>query len=339
MSAEDLTAAVLFIGVSAYAVFGGADFGAGFWDLVAGGAETGRRPRAVIEHAIGPVWEANHVWLVFVLVVLWTGFSGVFASIFVTMFVPLSIAALGIVLRGSSFAFRKVVPAVAQQRIFGALFATSSIIVPFFLGAVVGGIVSGRVPTDGTAGDLWSSWTGPSSIVGGLLAVSVCAYLAAVFLANDAGRLGEPGLVGYFRRRAIGAAVVAGVLSAIGFLTLRRDAEHLQEHLTGRALPLVLLSALFGTAALVWLLRDSLPRARFAAVGAVAAVVWGWGVSQWPYMLPTTVTVEEAAAPDPTLWTIIIVTVVAVLVVFPSLALLYVLDERNELEPATPSAN
>ncbi len=258
MTAADLTAVVLFIAITAYAVFGGADFGAGFWDLLAGGAERGRRPRALIEHAIGPVWEANHVWLIFCLVVLWTAFSEVFASIMLTMFVPLSIAALGIVLRGASFAFRKVVPDVAEQRVFGAAFATSSVIVPFFLGAVVGGIVSGRVPAGGTAGDRWTSWTGPSSIVGGLLAVGVCAYLAAVFLASDAGRMGEDDLVGYFRRRAIGAAVVCGGLAVAGFVALGPDAHHLHRHLGDRGLPLVVASTLSGLAALVLLLRGAI---------------------------------------------------------------------------------
>jgi cytochrome d ubiquinol oxidase subunit II len=332
---EDLVAVILFAAITAYAVFGGADFGAGFWDLVAGGDERGRRPRALIEHAIGPVWEANHVWLVFCLVVLWTAFPTVFASITLTMFVPLSIAALGIVLRGSSFAFRKVAPRIAEQRLFGAAFAASSIIVPFCLGAVVGGIVSGRVPDGGTAGDRWSSWTGPSSIVGGLLAVAVCAYLASMFLAHDAGRLGDPDLVAYFRRRAIGTAVVAGALAFAGFLALDRDAEHLHRQLTDRALPLVILSTVCGLAAIVLLLRNSVVVARVAAVGAVAAVVWGWGVAQWPYLLPTSVTIDQGAAPDATLWSVVVVTLVAAVTVVPALVLLYVLDQRGELEPAT----
>ncbi len=332
MTAADLTAVVLFIGITAYAVFGGADFGAGFWDLTAGGTEKGRRPRALIEHAIGAVWEANHVWLIFCLVVLWTAFSEVFASIMLTMFVPLSIVALGIVLRGASFAFRKVVPDIAEQRVFGAAFATSSVIVPFFLGAVVGGVVSGRVPGGGTAGDRWTSWTGPASIVGGLLAVGVCAYLAAVFLASDAGRMGQDDLVGYFRRRAIGAAVVCGGLAVAGFVALGSDAHYLQRRLGAQGLALVIASTLLGLAALVLLLRGAVRPARFAAVGAVATVVWGWGVAQWPYLLPTSVTIDAAAAPSGTLASVVVVTVIAALVVFPSLALLYVLDQRGALD-------
>ena len=332
MSAADAVAVVLFGGVTVYAIFGGADFGAGFWDLFAGDAEKGKRPRALIEHAIGPVWEANHVWLIFCLVVLWTGFAETFASITLTLFVPLSIAALGIVLRGSGFAFRKVVPGVAEQRVFGAAFAISSVVVPYCLGAVVGSIVSGRVPAGARAGDPVSSWINGSSIVGGLLAVTVCAYLAAVFLAYDAHRVGEEDLVGYFRRRAIGAAIVAGVLAIVGYFVLGEDAQHLHRHLGDRGLPLVILSAICGLAALTLLLRGSIRAARAFAVGAVASVVWGWGVAQWPYLLPTSMTIERGAAPRGTLVALMVVTGIAVVVIVPSLALLYVLDQRNALE-------
>src|SRR5690348_6763506 len=169
----------------AYAMFGGADFGAGFWDLTAGGAERGRRPRGLIDRSIGPVWEANHVWLIFCLVVLWTAFPGAFAAIMTTLYVPLGLAALGIVLRGSGFAFRKVSVRTADQRVNGVLFAVSSVVTPFFFGAVAGGIASGRVPTSG-GGDALSSWWNPTSVLGGAMAVVVCAYLAAVFLAAEA---------------------------------------------------------------------------------------------------------------------------------------------------------
>src|SRR5881394_1713823 len=198
---DDAVAVVLFFGVVAYAVFGGADFGAGFWDLVAGGPQHGARPRAVIAHSIGPVWEANHVWLIFALVVLWTGFPEAFASITLTLFVPLSIAALGIVFRGSGFAFRKEVFRTSSQRNFGAAFALSSVLVPYCMGAIAGAIASGHVPAGGKAGDPWSSWINPTAILGGVLAVIVCAYLAAVYLVWDSRRLGRDDMVEYFRRR------------------------------------------------------------------------------------------------------------------------------------------
>src|SRR5258705_46392 len=196
-------AVMLFVGVTAYALFGGADFGAGFWDLTAGGADRGARPRALVDHSIGPVWEANHVWLIFCLVVLWTAFAEAFASIMLTLFVPLTIAAFGIVIRGSSFAFRKAVFRTRDRRNFGAAFAASSVLVPFCMGAVAGAIASGRVPSGGRAGDPWDSWINPTSILGGVLAVVVVAYLAAVYLTWDARRIDDGEMVEYFRRRAV----------------------------------------------------------------------------------------------------------------------------------------
>ncbi len=147
----------------------------------------------MIDHSIGPVWEANHVWLIFVFVVLWTGFSEAYASITLTLFVPLTLAAFGIVLRGSSFAFRKTVFRTRDRRNFGAAFAVSSVIVPYCFGAVAGAIASGRVPAGGVAGDPWDSWVNPTSVLGGVLAVVVVAYLAAVYLVWDARRLGDHG--------------------------------------------------------------------------------------------------------------------------------------------------
>src|SRR4051795_7946167 len=159
---DTAAALLLFAAITIYAIFGGADFGAGFWDLTAGGAQRGARPREVIDHSIGPVWEANHVWLVFVFVVLWTGFPEAYASITLTLFVPLTIAALGIVLRGASFAFRKTVFTTRDRRNFGAAFAISSVIVPYCFGTVAGAVASGRVPAGGVAGDPVASWINPT---------------------------------------------------------------------------------------------------------------------------------------------------------------------------------
>ncbi|HEY2332662.1 MAG TPA: cytochrome d ubiquinol oxidase subunit II, partial [Acidimicrobiales bacterium] len=232
-------AVLLFVAVTAYAVFAGADFGAGFWDLVAGGAARGARPREVVDHSIGPVWEANHVWLIFCFVLLWTGFSEAYASITLTLFVPLAIAALGIVMRGSSFAFRKTVFRTRDRRNFGAAFAVSSVFVPYCFGAVAGAIASGRVPAGGVAGDRWTSWINPTSVIGGLLAVVACAYLAAVYLVADARRLSDPVMEDYFRRRAVGAAIAAGAVAFVGIFVLHADAHYLFDELTSRALPVV----------------------------------------------------------------------------------------------------
>jgi cytochrome bd ubiquinol oxidase subunit II len=324
-------AVLLFVAVTAYAIFGGADFGAGFWDLVAGGAVAGERPREVIDHSIGPVWEANHVWLIFCFVVLWTGFSEAYASITLTLFVPLTLAAFGIVLRGSSFAFRKTVFRTRDRRNFGAAFALSSVLVPYCFGAVAGAIASGRVPAGGEAGDPWTSWVNPTSVLGGVLAVVVVAYLAAVYLVWDSRRLGDQAMVEYFRRRAVGAAVAAGAVAFVGIFVLRSDARYLFDELTTKALPLVILSALCGTASLVILVRRAEHWARLLAVGAVASIVIGWGVAQWPYILPESLEVEDAAAPSGTLNAILVAAVGAVVIVLPGFILLYVLDQRSLL--------
>ena len=331
MNLQNTIAVVLFFGVTAYAIFGGADFGAGFWDLIAGGAQRGERPRALIDHSIGPVWEANHVWLIFCLVVLWTAFSQAFASITLTLFVPLTLAAFGIVLRGASFAFRKAVLRTRDRRNFGAAFALSSVLVPYCMGSVAGAIASGRVPAGGEAGDPWTSWINPTSVIGGLLAIAVCAYLSAVYLVWDAHRLGDPDLGEYFRRRAIAASVVAGAIAFVGIFVFHSDAKYLYDGLTSRALPLVIASGICGIGSLVLLVRGDTGIARVLSVGAVATVVVGWGVAQWPYMLPESLKVSQAAAPTGTLEAVLVVFVFAAVVILPSLALLYTLDQKSLL--------
>jgi cytochrome d ubiquinol oxidase subunit II len=335
---------VLLLAVVAYAVFGGADFGAGFWDLIAGGSERGEHPREVIERSIGPVWEANHVWLIFIFVVLWTSFPEAYASITLTLFVPLTIAALGIVLRGASFAFRKAVVRLRYRRAFGAAFAASSVLVPYCMGAIAGGIASGRVPAGGQAGDPVHSWINATSVLGGVLAVAAVAYLAAVYLVWDARRLGDAEMAEYVRRRAVVAAGVVGVISIVGIFVLRADASYLFHGLASRALPLVILSVVCGVGALVLLIRKAARGARALAIVAVATVIIGWGVAQWPYILPESLTFSAAAAPTGTLAAVLVVVVLAVLIVAPGFALLYLLHEKSLLpdegvddEPA-PSA-
>ena len=324
-------AIVLFVGILTYAVFGGADFGAGFWDLIAGGPAKGAEPRSVIEHAIGPVWEANHVWLIFSFVVLWTCFPEAYASITLTLFVPLAIAALGIVLRGSGFAFRKAVTKTSSRRNFGAAFAVSSILVPYCFGAVIGAIASGRVPPGGQAGDPWSSWVNPTSILGGVMAVTMATYLASVYLTLDARRLSDAGMAQYFRRRAVVAAVVAGAVALIGIFVLRADARFLFDELTSRALPIVIVSTLAGAGSLVLLLRDATRGARVLAALAVLTLVGAWGVAQYDYILPQTLTIAQAAAPSGTIAAILVATAIAAVLIGPSFVLLFVLDQRSML--------
>lgn len=332
MSKADAVAGVLWVGVTLYAVFGGADFGAGLWALLAGGGKRGTRARALVDWAIGPVWEANHVWLIFALVVLWTAFPTAFASIMSTLFIPLSLVALGIVLRGAGFAFHGVAGRMGGRRVAEILFGLSSVITPFFMGTVVGAIASGRVPIGNAAGDPVTSWLNPLSLLVGTLFVATGAYLAAVFLISDARRLGDADLERYFRARALAAALVAGAIAVAGIFALRDDARYVYDRLTDQGLPLVLLSAVCGLGALVLIARSARRGTRELAVGAVVAVIWGWGVAQFPYLLPERLTISAGAAPGPTLTTVLIVFGVAVVLVLPALGLLYTLTQRSLLE-------
>src|SRR5919112_4391300 len=223
---------LVVVGITAYAVLGGADFGAGFWDLTAGGAERGGRVRGMVQRSMSPVWEANHVWLIFVLVIAWTAFPVAFGSVFSTLAIPLFLAAVGIIFRGTAFALRGHAATIREARSIGATFALSSVIVPFCFGATIGGIASGRVPVGNQAGDAITSWLNPTSILIGVLAVATGAYLAAVFLAGDSVRAGLPDLARAFRARALGAAVVTGAIALVGLFVLRSDARALFDGLT-----------------------------------------------------------------------------------------------------------
>lgn len=355
MTKADAAVGILWVGATFYALFGGADFGGGFWDLIAGDAEKGERPRELIQRSLTPVWEANHVWLIFVLVILWTAFPPAFSAVFTTLYVPIALAALGIVLRGAGFAFRKQIEGLSGRRAMGATFALSSVLTPFFMGAVVGAIASGNVPAEGN-GDAFSSWLEPLPLLTGAMFVATGAYLAAVFLVGDARRAGEEDLERYFVRRALVAAAVAGVAAAVGLVELHAEARYVFDRLVDQGLPLVAASAVCGLALLVLLLRPTgLERPymegnrpvgdgaagapaigarilRPLAGGAVVGVIWGWGVAQFPYLLPTSLRIDQAAAPDPTLSVIFVVFAAAAVLVLPSLGLLYVLSQRDLLE-------
>jgi cytochrome bd ubiquinol oxidase subunit II len=332
VSKADAVAVVLWIGVTMYAVFGGADFGAGLWSLLSGAGDRGRRPRELIDWAIGPVWEANHVWLIFVLVVLWTGFPSAFEAVFSTLFIPLSLAALGVVLRGAGFAFHHNARRARGRLLAERLFGLASVLTPFFLGTVVGAIAGGRVPVGNATGDPVTSWLNPLSLVIGALFTATGAYLSAVFLVSDARRARAPDLERYFGRRALVSAVVTGAGAALGLFMLHRHARYVFDGLTHDGLPLVILSALCGISVLVLLQRRAQRGARVLAVGAVASVVWGWAIAQHPYLLPKDLTISAGAAPSATLTALLVVFGVAVLLVIPAFVLLFTLAQRSVVE-------
>ncbi|MFI6284171.1 cytochrome d ubiquinol oxidase subunit II [Streptomyces sp. NPDC051018] len=330
MDLPDVLLIVLWTGLTAYVLFGGADFGAGIWDLLAGGTERGRPQRALVEHSIGPVWEANHVWLIFIIVLTWTGLPSAFAAIASTLYIPLTAVALGIIARGSAFAFRKVSRSPGYQRLFGATFAFSSLVTPFFLGAVAGAIASGRVPPGIAEGDLVTSWANPTSLITGALAIGTAAYLAAVYLTRDAQRTGDAALTEALRRRALAAGVVVGVLAVLGLIVLHADAPVLFGDLTHwAALPLLIVSVASGIVSLALLAHGRyLVAVRMTAALAVTGLLWGWGVAQYPDILPG-LPLARAAATDRVLAASLGSLAAGALLLIPSLWWLYATFQRD----------
>ena len=330
---DDVCLAFVLLGITAYAVLGSADFGAGFWDLTAGGAHRGGRLRGMVQRSMSPVWEANHVWLIFVLVIVWTAFPVVFGSIFSTLSIPLFLAAIGIIFRGTAFALRGQAATINEARVLGAMFALSSVLIPFFLGAAIGGVASGRVPVGNAAGDLITSWLNPTSALIGVVGVLSGAYLAAVYLAGDSERAELPDLVRAFRARALGMGVATGVVALAGLLVLRSDARELFDGLTsGGGLAMVLVSGAAGVATLALVYRERFLLARFTAAGAVAAIVVGWVLAQSPYVLPGELTLEQAAASDATLSAVVIGVAAGMVILVPSLWWLYRLVLQGRLD-------
>src|ERR1700751_776212 len=332
--------AILFAVLAAYALFGGADFGGGIWDLLAGGAERGAAARELIDEAITPVWEANHVWLVFILVLLWTAFPPAFAALMPALFIPLSLSLLGIVLRGVGFAFRHTAERLRMQQLTGSLFAASSLITPFFMGTVVGAVATGQVPVH-PAGNVLAAWTSPTVILTGFLFVAACAYVSAVFLVLEARQRGQQDLVRYFSLRATAAGVLTGALAGGTFAELSVSSPYVFARLTGIALPLVAISIAAGIAVpgMLWLRWYHAVGLRVTAAIAVATVVWGWGLAQYPYLFPPSLSLAAGSAPTAALVAELVVAGLAVLLVAPGFALLYFLQQRRMLTAAETDAD
>jgi cytochrome bd ubiquinol oxidase subunit II len=328
-------------GVALYTVLAGADFGAGLWQLFAGSGARAERVREFAHHSTGPVWEANHVWLIFVLTVLWTAYPTAFASIASTLAVPLFIALLGILFRGAAYALRSGASGERERGRIDTIFSLSSILTPFALGAAVGGIATDRVPVGNASGHLFSSWLNSTSIFVGVLAVASSAYLAAVYLAADAAREGERELERDFRTRALGAGVVTGALALAGLFIVKADRHALFDSLLeGRALAAVIASFVAGLATLALVQRRRYEPARVCGAIAVASVVAGWALSRWPTLLPGLTVRQAAAGHDTLVWVIACVGAGAVLLV-PSLGLLFrlALTGRFTTAPGAPAAD
>jgi cytochrome d ubiquinol oxidase subunit II len=332
------SAVVLFVTIAAYALFSGADFGGGIWDLLAGGSERGRRPRDMIDASIAPVWEGNHVWIIFGLVIVWTAFPPAFATSMTALFVPLSLSLLGIFFRGIGFAFRREARQLRFRQLTGAMFASSSLMAPFFLGTVVGAVATGQVPAQATGNEL-GAWTSPTAVVTGLLFVAACAYISAVYLVGDAHRRGEEDMVRYFSRRTVAAGLVTGALAGVNLYLMHTSARYVFDGLLGRALPMVVLSVVAGVAALWLTLLRRYALLRIAAALAVAAVVAGWGWAQYPWLLPGQLTLAEGSAPVTTQWSLLAVVGLAAVLVLPSFVYLYWLQQHGQLQETEATAD
>ena len=345
MTLAEVPVVLMLVGLAAYAVLGGADFGAGIWQLLGRRRERDAQLREHAHHAMGPVWETNHVWLIFILVVCWTAYPEAFGSIMSTLAVALFLAGIGIVARGTAYALQSGTATPREQRIVETVLGAASVLTPFALGAAVGGIASGRVPVGNAEGDLASSWLNPTSLLIGVLAVVTAAHMAAVFLAADAARIGRADLVEAFRRRALASGVLAGAVALAGLPVVRSDAEEIWDGLTsGLGLVAVLASGAAGLATL-WLVRaNRFEPARYTAAVSVGAIVAGWALAQRPTFLPG-LTIEEAAAGRSTLVALLVSIAAGALLLVPALVLLFGLvlrgrfdAEARELEPVAEAS-
>ena len=319
MTLAPTVAVVMFVGVTLYALLAGADFGGGFWDLLAGDAERGAAPRELIEHSVGPVWEANHVWLIFVLVVLWTGFPRAFAPIMSTLAVPLTLAAVGhhparLGLRVPEGVDHALDPPRVRRHLRGLVGAHAVLPRQRRRWRRVGTGAGGR----NRVAD--RSWINPTSMLGGVLAVVVCAFLAAVYLTADADRQGSADLTEYFRRRAIAAGVVAGIVAADRDRgAARRLAAPLRApHGPGPSRPRP--SGVAGVATLGLLVRGRYAVARVTAAVAVVAVLWGWAAGQYPFLIEGRLTIAEGQGAHATLQALLATVIAGVVVIGPALA-------------------
>ena len=322
----DLLAAILALSLNIYVLLGGADFGGGVWDLLASGPRKDRQ-REVISHAIGPIWEANHVWLILAIVLTFTCFPPVFARLGIVLHIPLTLMLVGIVLRGTAFTFRTYdIEHDANQRRWGRIFASASAVTPVLLGVCIGAVASGRVggPMEGGFVDRFvAPWTTPFAFAVGFLTLALFAFLAAVFLTMESH---DRALCEDFRRRALGAGVAVFLTSGLALLlALAGDAPLMGEGLLGSgwAVPLHLVTgaAAVGAFVAVWLRRYWL--ARLAAGLQVSLIIWGWALAQYPYLLPPGFTVQGAAAPDVTLRLVAWALAAGALVLLPSLWYLF----------------
>jgi cytochrome d ubiquinol oxidase subunit II len=335
---DDAVAGALLLAVSAYSTAGGTDYGAGTWDLLAGRFANAERVRALIDHAMAPVWEANNVWLVFAAVICWTGFPLLFESVFLSLYPLFALALLGLILRGAFFAFRKVATTSRSRLVATRVFGLSSLLAPFSFAASLGAIASGKVGAGGPVVPVWQACLDPLAIAFGVVAVAATAFSGASFLVGDARRYvdrseGGADLVDYFRRRTVAAAIALLVVSLVTLLLIATESPDVfRGMVAGLGLPFALAAVLAVLAVAVLMWRRIYLWYRVLTVLGVGSFVFAWGFGQAPYMLPGRLTIQQAAGAPQVEALLLVITAVALILVIPSLLLLYTLDQRSALE-------
>jgi cytochrome bd ubiquinol oxidase subunit II len=338
MTLPVIIAGIIAVSLNAYCLLAGADFGGGVWDLLASGHHRDRQ-RDLIAHAIGPVWEANHVWLVLVVVLMFTCFPPAIADLSIVLHIPLSLMLIGIVLRGSSFTFRAYDSTHGPvQRRWGLIFSLASVITPVLMGIIVGAIVDDGVgnaianPRGGFADIYIMSWCTPWAITVGVLALALFAFLAAVYLTVEAERARDLDLEDDFRLRALEAAFAVIVIAWVAIMVARNTVPKIYATLMASpyALPLQIITALAGLVAILALIQRNYRVARIAAAIEVSLVLWGWLITQFPYIVPPNLTLADAAAPPSTLRAVIGAIAVGGLILFPSLWYLFKVFKGGE---------
>jgi cytochrome d ubiquinol oxidase subunit II len=330
---DDLLLIIMLSALSLYAVLGGADFGAGVWEFTSALQSTDRE-RQHIYKAIGPVWEANHVWLIFVVVILLNGFPASMAILGRALWLPLLLVLCGIIFRGSAYIFRSYGQAPRpEQVLWEATFAIASTATPLFLGAAAGAIASGKIlnlEENSTTEAFVIGWISGLSVFTGFYSVGMCAYLAAVFLTREAFQAGDEVLTTLWRQRALSTGVWMGLLSFGGLVMVAIEAPQLAQGFVTRGWPLVILSLACGIGSLIEVWRLKCGRASVAAAGAVASVIWGWGISQYPVIIPPGVTASKIKAPDNVLWLMLAVIMTGAVFLLPALGYLLLLFKRQQ---------
>ena len=332
MPIEMIVIGTIGVGITLYAVLGGADFGAGVWEFNTA-LQASERERALIYRAIGPVWEANHVWLIFVIVAMFSSFPPAFAALCRALWLPLLLALVGIVFRGAAYAFRShAVAAPRQQTVWGAVFALASTAAPFFLGAAVGAVASGRLPVTadgGYTGNYVTGWMTPLAIFNGFYTVGMCAYLAAAFLAREACVEGDAELTALWRRRALAVGVWMGILALAGLAFVAGEAPRLWAGLRERAWWLVAVSVVTGFTSLAALWREHYRVAGMGVATTVATVIWVWAVAQSPWLVPPAISIASAKAADGVLRLVAWSNAAGMLLLVPALAYLIYLFKTD----------